>query len=116
MTETSQADACACLERGPISPHREVSSLGTDETEGRFADVELSRCTHCGRLWLSYQVEYESFSRSGRWAMGLIDAATAARMTPEQAAEYLHGLDWYIYGGSLFGHGGKRGCGPMRWG
>jgi hypothetical protein len=109
-------DPCACLDRGPIYPNRAVTrSVGIDDTNGRFADVEVIRCTACRRLWLRYHVEYEGFSRSGRWATGIIDEAKAASITPKEAANYLDSLDWYVYGGSWFGHGGKRGSGPMRW-
>jgi hypothetical protein len=116
MLQTSP-NSCPCLDHGPKYPSIEcVRDVGVDKTKARFADVEVVRCTVCGRLWLSYHVEYEFYSRSGRWAEGLIDEATAAAITPEEAAEYLHGLDWYVYGGSWFGHGGKRGSGPMGWG
>ena len=67
---------------------------------GRFADATLNRCRSCGRLWLRYLVEYEVFSRSGRWARGLISDEAAQTITPETAAPFLNGLDWYLYGGS----------------
>ena len=93
----------------------ESSFVGCDETKGRFADVTLKRCTTCGRLWLHYSVEYQAFSRSGRWARGLITEADAARITPVTAAAYIDGLDEYIYGGCYFETAGQRSSGPMHW-
>jgi hypothetical protein len=107
---------CAC-EQGS-APYRQFKSraLGCDKTEGRFAEVTLDRCKTCGRQWLHYLVEYEAISRSGRWARGLISDDAAHTITPEAAVPYLHGLDWYLYGGSYFdGITGRR-SGPMRWG
>lgn len=89
--------------------------MGCDETAGRFAEVTLNRCRTCGRLWLRYLVEYEHYSRSGRWARGLIDEAAAAAITPQTAADHIDGLDWYLYGGSYFDTSGRR-TGPMPWG
>jgi hypothetical protein len=101
--------ACACLELGPRQPDliRE-RDIGCDETDGRFADVGLQRCARCGRLWIRYQFEFEAFSRSGRWAEALIDAATAAAMTAEAAYRFIHMAPWRIVGGSFYGHAGKR--------
>jgi hypothetical protein len=107
---------CAC-EHGSASYRRfESRDLGCDETDGRFAEVTLDRCRTCGRLWLRYLVEYEAFSRSGRWARGLISDDAASTITPEAAVPYLNRLDWYLYGGSYFhGLAGVR-SGPMQWG
>ncbi len=86
-----------------------------DETEGRFADVAILQCTECGQLWLRYAVEYEAFPRSGRWARGLIDEASAQEMRSEAAADFLAALPGYVFGGSWFGRVGA-GSGPMYWG
>jgi hypothetical protein len=120
LVETNKSPAtptgCAC-EQGSASYRQfESRDLGCDQTEGRFAEVTLTRCRTCGRLWLRYLVEYEAFSRSGRWARGLISDEAARTITPEAAVPHLDGLDWYLYGGSYFdGVAGKR-SGPMRWG
>jgi hypothetical protein len=34
-------------------------------------------------LWLRYLVEYDAFSRSGRWAEAPIEEGAAAMMTPQ---------------------------------
>lgn len=107
---------CACEQGSAPFTQFDSRSVGCDETDGRYADVTLYRCRTCARIWLRYMVEYEAFSRSGRWARGLISEAAAEDMTPERAVDHLNGLDWYLYGGSYFdGIVGRR-SGPMRWG
>jgi hypothetical protein len=107
---------CICEQASAQFTQFESSYIGCDETEGRYADVTLNRCRTCGRAWLHYFVEYEAFSRSGRWARGLISEAAAEAMVPEKAVDHLNGLEWYLYGGSYFdGIGGRR-RGPMHWG
>ena len=107
---------CVCEQGSARFNEFDAKAVGCDETEGRFAEVTLNRCRTCNRLWLRYMVEYEAFSRSGRWARGLISEAAAETMTPERAVEHLIGLEWYLYGGSYFdGIVGRR-RGHMRWG
>lgn len=116
MVEPPGLTGCRC-ERGD-APHTvfETTPVGVDDTEGRFADVTVQRCRDCERYWLRYQVEYEAFSRSGRWARGLIDRPTLKLIAPEAAVGHLHGLDAYLYGGSRFdGEWGWK-SGPMGWG
>jgi hypothetical protein len=108
---------CLCLQQGPRHPDVvNERSIGCDETEGRFAAVGLKRCARCGTLWLRYHVEYEGFTASGRWAETPIAEEVAAETTPESAAEFLDAAEWYIYGGSYYGHGGRRSSGPLHWG
>jgi hypothetical protein len=90
--------------------------VGVDETDGRFADVTVLRCTQCRRLWLRYHVEYEAFTAGGRWCEAVIDEATATTITPEAAPAYLAAVPWHFFGGSYFGHAGKRGRGKIHWG
>ena len=107
---------CVCEQGGARFTQFETQDVGCDETEGRFADVTLDRCRSCGRVWLRYLVEYEAFSRSGRWARGLIGEEAAQTITPQAAVDHLNGLEWYLYGGSSFdGISGRR-SGAMRWG
>lgn len=108
---------CACLELGPKRTKRTiVRDLGQDTTQGRYAEATVVQCTQCGRLWLRYSLEYEAFSRSGRWAQGPIDNATAATITAAAASEFFHRAEWYVFGGSYYGHTGKRGRGRLYWG
>jgi hypothetical protein len=108
---------CACLLDGPQKPDViDETYVGCDKTSGRFADVSLLRCSRCRRLWLRYAVEYEAFSRSGRWAEAPVTDAEADAMTPEAAAAFLDRAEFCIVGGSYYGHARRRGRGPFRWG
>ncbi len=104
------SEECACLDPEQRSEW-ERRSVGVDETKGRFGEVSLERCARCRRVWLCYFVEYEGFSRSGRWFRAVVSEEEAARVRPETAAELLASKPWHIYGGSYFGHAGKRGVG-----
>jgi hypothetical protein len=109
------AVACPC--ENPAARYtqfEERSVPGCDKTNGRFGEVTIERCRDCQRFWLKYQVEYQSFSRSGRWGRGLIDEAMIEQITPENALDYLHGLAWYILGGSYWGKA-ERVSGPSHW-
>ncbi len=109
-----QNDGCACTQDGAgVRPHR---SVGVDETQGRFADVDLARCAVCGAVYLRYAVEYEGFSESGRWAMCMVKPGLEGVITPKVAAAVLDAAPWHIYGGSYWGHSGRRGTGALRWG
>jgi hypothetical protein len=85
--------------------------IGTDRRKGRFADVNVNMCIHCKRKWIRYFVEYEAFSQSGRWYAGIIDDLDLKKITPENAIEFIEGLDWYLYGGSYFSSTGMVGHG-----
>jgi hypothetical protein len=79
--------------------------------------AELARVSQkCGQLWLRYQVEYEAFTESGRWAEAIISEEEAMNMTPEAAAGFLDAAEWHIFGGSYWGHAGQRGHGRLPWG
>lgn len=81
--------------------------MGIDETNGRFGEVSLKQCKVCGQLWLHYFVEYESFTGSGRYFMGMISPEVAETISAESAVEYLNELEWHLYAGSFFS--GKKG-------
>src|SRR5690606_19362036 len=90
--------------------------LGCDETGGRYADVTVWQCRCCSQSWLRYAVEYEAFSRSGRWARGKIDSKQIPHLEVGSATDFLARLDKHLYGGSYFdGRSGER-SGPMHWG
>ena len=99
---------CECQEE-PLWFDRyiHIKHLGTDETHGRFGEVDLLQCKSCGRYWLQYLVEYESFTGSGRYFMGLITKEIADTLSPDKAVEFLNSLDWHLCGGSFFGRKGK---------
>jgi len=99
---------CICLNL-PMSynHYKNIGFIGVDETEGRFGEVNIKQCKHCGRYWLHYFVEYEEFSESGRYFMGVITLEAAKTIKPETAIDYLDSLEWHLYGGSYFGGKGK---------
>ncbi len=110
------ASSCACQEAGPRFPHAiPFRDVGRDETNGRFADVDVIRCDLCGQLWIKYLVEYEGFTASGRWGKALIDEARAITITPEEVPAYIEEAPWFIIGGSYYGQAGGRGSGDIRW-
>jgi hypothetical protein len=89
-------------------------TLGIDETNGRFGEVSVQTCKACGRKWLHYLVEYEAFSKSGRWFHGLVSVEVLRSLRPESAVALLESLLWYFYGGSYFGTTGRKGSGRVR--
>lgn len=88
--------------------------LGIDMTNGRYGEVSTEECTGCGQKWLHYFVEYESFSKSGRWYRGIVSEEDLLEITPENAIQYIERLDWYIFGGSYFESSGTIGSGQAR--
>ena len=115
MKNGTAEQTCVCMEGPRMFGHYIlVRIIGVDETKGRFGDVKLRRCRDCGRHWLHYFVEYEAFTGSGRWYMGLITPEAARDLRPEDAVEYLNSLEWCFYGGSYFGGKTGRWTGPVR--
>ncbi len=99
---------CVCLGGGPGI--YEEKYIGVDPTNGRYGDVDLRTCRDCGRRWLHYRAEYEAFTASGRWIVGILPDELPMPLTPENAVPILNSLSWYIYGGGFYGPG-KRGTG-----
>jgi hypothetical protein len=111
-TDDAHHRTCPCVE-GRATP-REQRFVGVDKTRRVYGEVTVERCQACGRAWLEYRVEDEAFTGSGRWFRGRIDEVTAGRITPEEAAATLEGLESYLFGGSYFGHAARRSSGPLR--
>ena len=108
-------EKCTC--HNPPLHHtdfKRIRFVGIDETKGRYGRVTIEKCKHCNSLWLKYFVEYESFSKSGRWFRGQIDKENSKKITPENSVEYLRSLAWYLYGGSYFDHNGRKGSENIR--
>src|SRR5579875_1295604 len=104
----SALPACGCA--APEARYdiwSEQRTVGIDETAGRFGTVQLLRCKMCRQLWLHYHVEYESFSRSGRWARCPVGEEFATALKPEQATAVLDTAACHIYGGSYWGSTGR---------
>ena len=107
------AENCRC-QNPPISHLDYIHCfIGIDETNGRFGEVAIQKCTHCNSFWLSYFMEYESFSNSGRWYRGMIQSKDVAHINPENSIAYLQSMEWYIFGGSYFSSTGKIGQGKV---
>ena len=111
----SLSDMSACRCETPPFDYRDFQStpVGIDETNGRFAEVSIETCRHCGTKWLRYLVEYEAFSESGRWYRGRLTAEMEQALTPERAVAMLESLTWHFYGGSYFRTTGQKGVGPL---
>jgi hypothetical protein len=99
----SPSAPCACLATGPTD--YEVSVVGVDETHARFGEVTVRTCRSCGRRWLHYLAEYEAFTSSGHWILGLLPDELPLPLTPVNAVPLLNSLPWYQYGGSAFSIG-----------
>jgi hypothetical protein len=82
-----------------------VTEIGVDETNARFGEVTVRTCRSCARRWLHYLAEYEAFTASGRWILGLLPADLPLPLTPANAVPLLNSLPWYQYGGSAFSIG-----------
>lgn len=106
--DPENAETCDCLVNGPGNYDRKY--IGDDPTNGRYGDVNLLTCSGCGRRWLHYRAEYEAFTGSGRWIVGLLPDELQMPLTPENAVPILNSLPWYIYGGGFYGPG-TRGSG-----
>lgn len=105
---------CRCMT--PPFRHEDflVTQVGVDQTNGRFGEVSVARCKHCGQRWLHYRVEYEGFEKSGRWFRGRVTAWQARRLTPETAILRLEKMKWFFYGGSYYETDGRRSAPGMR--
>ncbi|MGC4041822.1 MAG: hypothetical protein QM710_13835 [Flavobacterium sp.] len=102
---------CIC-ETPPLSYLNYIECyIGVDKTKGRFADVDINMCIHCRRKWIRYLVEFESFTKSGRWYSGIVNDDDIKNITPENSIEYIESLDWYLFGGSYFSSSGMIGKG-----
>ena len=80
---------------------------GIDKTDCRYGDVILYKCENCNTFWLYYHLEYESYSRSGRWFFGEIKKEDVENMTPENAIMALEKAEKAFCGGSYFNSSGE---------
>ena len=87
---------------------------GVDKTNGRFAEITVQVCVHCGTKWLNYLVEFEAFSKSARWYRGVVSEKELKNLQPEKVVPYIEGLNWFIFGGSYFSSTGMYGKGEVQ--
>lgn len=104
---------CCCLNPPFSYLDYEVLKLGIDHTNGRYGEVTLETCKHCGTHWLKYHVEYESDSSSGAWFRGQISDLSVAAITPANAITFLEQLPCYFIGGSRYHSTGMRSTGKI---
>lgn len=117
LTETLEnitVAKCKCFVPPLHHTDYEISFWGVDKTNGRFADITLEVCNHCGTKWLKYLVEFEAFPKSGRWYRGIVTEKELTNMEPENVVAHFEGLDWFIYGGSYFSSTGMYGKGKVQ--
>lgn len=91
----------------------QVADLGVDTRNGRFGQATVHQCTRCGARWLHYLVEYEAFSRSGRWFCGRLADDPASTATAETAIATLAAMPWYWAGGTYFDGEVRKNFGPV---
>ncbi|GAB3714299.1 hypothetical protein GCM10027592_53990 [Spirosoma flavus] len=104
--------SCQCHKPPILYSDYTTTFVGVDETNGRFADVAVEICRHCGTAWITYQIESEAFERSGKWFRGVLEPKDL-KIRPEDVVTYLGQLDWYIYGGSYWNSSGTYGQGKV---
>lgn len=94
---------CECLTPPLyIANFNEQRLTGYDETNNWFGEVSIETCNQCGTKWLRYFVEYEAFTKSGRWYKGVISDEVSNIVTPQNSVSILQDLDWWIAGGVTF--------------
>lgn len=93
------ASSCDCQ-----SPINEVQFQGRHEIgmTDRFWEVSVMKCCNCGAPWLRAFLEYEAFSRSGRYYRAPVQEADLAGLTPDAALGLIETAPFKIAGGSRF--------------
>ncbi len=104
---------CQCMAGWVYYRDFEERIVGVDTQEGRFGDVSICTCRHCGQHWLHYHYEHEAFTASGRWWRGPISPEAAAAVTAKSALGTLATLPFYYMGGSYSGGRISKGHGPI---
>jgi hypothetical protein len=94
-------DTCICFKIPLYYKDFDIEKFGTDNNY-YDAQITLETCKHCGRKWLNYLVEWEWYTRAGRWYRGIISDGDLKAITPDRVKRYLEQLDWYIRGGSFY--------------
>ena len=106
---------CECLTPPLYNANFNVQRLtGYDETNNWFGEVSIETCNQCGTKWLQYFVEYEAFTKSGRWYRGVISDEVSNTVTLQNSISILQVLDWWIRGGSYFDGNITRGRGRLK--
>jgi hypothetical protein len=104
---------CDCEHLHSLHADADTRDLGVDLRNGRSGQVTLHRCPACGAPWLHYRVEYEAFTRLGRWFCGRLDDANVDGVSASNAIGTLSALPWYWAGGSYFDGEVGKSSGPV---
>ena len=102
---------CPCLEGEVFFQNFERREFGYGPD---FGEVSVNKCKRCGRYWLEYFIEYESFTGAGRWFRGILAPDTATSVKPSEVITTLENLEWYFRGGSAFGGRVIKTSGPLK--
>lgn len=93
---------CECQNPQSKNSQFERNFLGIDEQKGRFGEVSIDTCKACQSKWIYYFVEYEAFSKSGRWFRALINSKDIDKITPLNAVDFFDENSFCIAGGSYY--------------
>ena len=100
MNNNSQ---CSCLtpplDYNAFEAADDLKHFGQDSRGG---SITIERCKLCGRIWLNYFIEYESFTSSGRWCRAPVVMKDLATLTDENVLSHIANQPMYLYGGSFF--------------
>lgn len=102
----TQNGACECQNSKANYFVFDKKEIGIDTQKGRYGEVSIVTCKTCGSKWLHYFVEYEFFSRSGRWFRTSVTQEMESQITPENAGFYLNCATLCFAGGSYFDSNG----------
>ena len=117
ISEEHSKTECQCLTPPSYNSNFSEQRLeGYDKTNGRYGEVLIDTCNLCGTKWLQYFVEYEAFTKSGRWYRGIITDEVSLTVIPENAMSILQGLDWWVCGGSYYDGKISKGRGRLKLG
>lgn len=91
---------CACEKPGSGYTEFRSSTIGTDHTGSRHAEVSTQQCKLCQRIWIVYTVPVQTGDQQGTiwWFKGIVSKKDRPYITPENALEHLESLEWYVYG------------------
>lgn len=102
---------CSCLDGKFHFIDFSIKYLGWDEEYGVSS---ILTCRRCGRQWLRYFYEHESYSKSGRWYCGILEIYLAETVDADNAKHLLETMEWYFRGGSFYSGDVTKSSGPIK--
>jgi transposase-like protein len=113
-TNNNEIENCPCKAPQCNAENFNFSFWATDTTNNRFAEISIYTCKHCNSQWVHYFVEYEAYSKSGRWYRCRITPLQLQQLTANNTVDFLEQAADYFYGGSYFNTTGKYGSGKVK--